>query len=87
MERSLTVVDSKGAAIAGKVEIRDHETEWRFTPMNAWKNGSYELRAGPTLEDVAGNRADRLFDTPGPITNQEAKYSRSFEIAIAIVPG
>ena len=41
------------------------ETGCRFRPEHPWKPGNYTLRIGSALEDPAGNRIDRLFDTEG----------------------
>lgn len=62
LDRELSVSDSGGRAVKGSVEIRSEETEWRFTPDHPWAKGEYSLIAGTALEDLAGNRIDRLFD-------------------------
>jgi hypothetical protein len=48
--------------IAGKIAVERNETEWRFTPREAWKSGSYRITADNTLEDISGNHLDRPFD-------------------------
>jgi len=50
------------AGIAGSIAIEHNETEWRFTPVAAWKAGRYRLVADRTLEDISGNHLDRAFD-------------------------
>lgn len=66
LERCLTVVDAAGVAAPGRGDILDAETRWRFTPTKRWAAGSYRLRVGAELEDLAGNRPDRVFDAEGP---------------------
>jgi hypothetical protein len=48
--------------ISGKIAVDRNETEWRFTPREAWKPGSYRITADNTLEDISGNHLDRPFD-------------------------
>ncbi len=57
LQRLITV-----QSVAGDVTVDREETEWRFTPHEAWKAGSYNLTADATLEDLAGNHLDRVFD-------------------------
>ena len=65
IERLITVADSQGNQIAGPNEALPGETGCRFRPEHPWKPGNYTLRIGSALEDPAGNRIDRLFDTEG----------------------
>jgi hypothetical protein len=48
--------------VAGDIAVDHEETQWRFTPHEVWKAGSYSLVADATLEDLAGNHLDRAFD-------------------------
>jgi hypothetical protein len=48
--------------VAGKVEVSQGETEWRFTPAQPWKPGDHELLIQSNLEDLAGNKVGRAFD-------------------------
>lgn len=48
--------------ISGVVAVDRHETEWRFTPQQSWRPGSYKLVADTALEDLAGNHIGQLFD-------------------------
>ncbi|MBX9585245.1 MAG: hypothetical protein K2X87_33485 [Gemmataceae bacterium] len=65
LERSLAVADAAGRPVAGTAEVAAGEGGWRFTPSGPWPPGDYHLLVGPDLEDLAGNRPDRLFDTDG----------------------
>jgi hypothetical protein len=58
----LSIVDERGAAVDGTIDVAAGEREWRFTPGAPWASGRYELRVGAELEDVAGNNLRRLFD-------------------------
>ena len=55
-------VSLDGREMAGAIEVRHNETEWRFTPREAWKAGAYRVAADNTLEDICGNHLDRPFD-------------------------
>ncbi|MGH9672455.1 MAG: Ig-like domain-containing protein [Bryobacteraceae bacterium] len=55
--RLLTVED-----VAGKAAIDREESRWLFTPEAPWKAGTHRLVAGEWLEDLAGNRLDKVFD-------------------------
>ena len=60
--RTLEVVDSRGNRIAGSIHIDRRETRWQFTPQRPWTAGDYLLEIDTTLEDLAGNRVNRLFE-------------------------
>ena len=67
MERALAMrmiaVEGPGdAAIEGTVELEREETRWRFTPAAPWLAGAYKIKADAALEDLAGNKLNRLFD-------------------------
>ncbi len=49
-------------AIDGTIAVQREETEWRFTPRQAWKAGGYRVVVQTTLEDLAGNHIGRAFD-------------------------
>lgn len=48
--------------VAGKIEVANGETEWRFTPAQPWKSGQHEIVIPTNLEDLAGNKVGRAFD-------------------------
>ena len=60
--RVLEVTNTDGNRIEGSIRIDRRETRWRFTPQQPWTAGDYLLEIGTTLEDLAGNRVDRLFE-------------------------
>jgi hypothetical protein len=62
LQRELDVVASGGAVITGGVEVGTGERSWIFTPDVAWKKGSYSIRVGTSLADLAGNMIDRPFE-------------------------
>lgn len=44
------------------VEIEIDGLNWRAIPLQPWTAGSYELRADPNLEDLAGNNLTKPFE-------------------------
>ena len=48
--------------VAGAITVEQHETRWLFTPTQAWRTGRYEIEIDSILEDLAGNKLNRLFD-------------------------
>ncbi len=62
LESKLDLLDDHQNRLEGAVEIIDGETEWRFTPASAWKEGSYSILIDAALEDRAGNNLRRTFD-------------------------
>ncbi len=61
--RLLHLEDASGNTIPGRIEISRQETHWSFIPDQLWQAGSYRLRIGSWLEDLAGNNLRRPFDT------------------------
>jgi hypothetical protein len=61
-ERELDIVDSSGTSVRGSISVGAGEKSWIFTPDAAWKKGSYEVRVGSVIADLAGNMIDRPFE-------------------------
>jgi hypothetical protein len=61
LQRMLQVSGPQGQ-VAGSVAIGREETEWRFTPREAWKSGDYNLAVNTGIEDLAGNHIGQAFD-------------------------
>jgi hypothetical protein len=53
-------------ALAGEISVANGETEWRFTPRDAWRPASYAVSVLPVLEDPSGNRIGHAFETVSP---------------------
>jgi hypothetical protein len=51
------------AGMSGVATVERNETRWVFKPDQPWRVGNHELKVDLNLEDLAGNRIDRLFDT------------------------
>jgi hypothetical protein len=61
LQRMLQVSGPQGQ-VAGSVVIGREESEWRFTPREAWKSGDYKLVVNTGIEDLAGNHVGQAFD-------------------------
>ena len=62
LQRELDIVTSTGTVIKGGVAIGPDEKRWIFTPDATWKKGTYAIRVGNSLADLAGNMIDRAFE-------------------------
>jgi hypothetical protein len=58
----LAVIDAAGNVVPGSAEIRNDETRWQFRPASAWKSGTYAIRVGTDIADLAGNLLGRAFE-------------------------
>ena len=61
LQRMLRVAGAKGD-VAGSIDVDRHETEWRFTPQQAWPTGNYRVVVDTAIEDLAGNKIGQPFD-------------------------
>ncbi len=59
--------------IAGAASLEGNETRWVFKPDRPWSRGKHELKVNLALEDLAGNRIDRLFDIDVAETPRKAE--------------
>ncbi len=62
LHRVIGVQGENGDQVLGQVEVREHETEWRFQPETPWKAGAYQVVVDVDLEDLAGNSIRRPFE-------------------------
>jgi hypothetical protein len=84
-QRCIQVLDRNGLLVKGKVNIERDGLLWQFNPEQPWKTGEYTLRVDPALEDLAGNRIDRVFDRDESIPDlnpKKAIFVRHFEIKL-----
>jgi hypothetical protein len=61
LQRMIRVTGPQGF-VAGDISIAREEMQWRFTPLQPWIAGSYQLVIDAGLEDLAGNHIGQLFD-------------------------
>ena len=75
VQRALSVMRGD-TAVAGEIGVVNGETEWRFVPRDAWAPGDFAVSVLPVLEDPAGNRLGRAFETLTPDDDTSAKPVR-----------
>ena len=62
--RALGITLAGGEEVDGDVSLDVTDTRWQLVPREPWRAGSYSVVALETLEDPAGNRVGRAFETP-----------------------
>jgi hypothetical protein len=60
--RLIRVKSDSGVEVPGVGRASSNETRFRFTPKEPWSPGTYHLLVDPEIEDLAGNKPDRLFE-------------------------
>jgi len=60
--RMLKMRKASGELIFGNVSISEMETQWEFAPEQPWQSGDYRIEVDAALEDLAGNKLNRVFD-------------------------
>jgi len=61
-QRLIEVRHKDGDFLKGSITLASQETEWVFTPDEAWKAGHYIIRATTIIEDLAGNNIGKPFE-------------------------
>ena len=86
LHRMIEVVDAAGRNVRGVNEVANEERSWLFIPAAPWTRGVYSLRVDTALEDLAGNKIDRLFDVDldvfQPIQKQVRKKTQTIPLRI-----
>jgi hypothetical protein len=59
--RMIRVLDEDGQVLNGQIEA--NSATLTFRPDHPWQAGAYQILIDPRLEDLAGNRPGRLFDS------------------------
>ena len=80
LRRMMTVVSLSGNEVAGRVDISEDGTSWMYTPDVPWQAGEFAVAVHPKLEDLAGNRLDRLFDRASDPAAEAAAAPAAAEI-------
>jgi hypothetical protein len=80
-------VTRDGSPVDGEIVVARGETEWRFTPRDPWRAGTYQLLALDILEDVAGNQIGRAFEVDNFDTVDKSPNPRSITIPFSVGTG
>lgn len=62
LSRVLDVKSREGNSVAGSYQVTAGESEWLFTPAQAWKTGTYHIEVATILEDLSGNSLAKAFE-------------------------
>lgn len=81
--RAISVDQSNGSEVQGKVAVSEGEKLWTFIPQTNWERAEYRLQIDPVLEDTAGNNPAVALETQGtPSTTPNASrviVTRTFQ--------
>lgn len=82
IKNAIRILDDKGNAIAGTIDVSDEEKGFNFIPASPWKAGNYMLEVESRLEDYAGNNLNHPFDNDlaQQQTVQKESVKRVFQI-------
>ena len=83
VKECVTIMNSNGNVVSGKVVIADEEKILRFIPDEPWSKGTFALRIESRLEDLAGNNLNRPFERDVNKKNEETRqeiFKKEFEI-------
>ena len=83
--RAVGISSAGGDSIDGEVSLDVTDTRWQLVPTEPWKAGGYSIVALETLEDPAGNRIGRAFETP--IDDRRPPAAPRLTRAFRITPG
>jgi len=61
-QNSFSVWNSENEILKGQVKVGSNEKSWWFVPNSIWKQGVYRIRVLSSLEDLAGNNLNRVFE-------------------------
>lgn len=61
LQSQLRVQTEESITLAGKIQLSQHESVWKWTPDKPWKPGRYRLVVRTILEDLGGNSLQRPF--------------------------
>ncbi|MEQ9263661.1 MAG: Ig-like domain-containing protein [Balneolaceae bacterium] len=70
LNRVIQVIDENGNLVNGSITLEEDQTQWVFSPEDAWSDEKYTIQIEGILEDLAGNNLITLFDVD---LNSEAK--------------
>jgi hypothetical protein len=81
--RAVGITSANGEAVDGDISLDVTDTRWELVPREPWRAGSYSVVALETLEDPAGNRIGRAFETPidDRTPAKPPRLTRPFKIA------
>lgn len=62
LAQSFILITCNRKKIEGEIVLENNEEQWVFKPKKEWKAGNYEIFVNKSLEDIATNSMNQLFD-------------------------
>jgi hypothetical protein len=60
--QTLIRITYKGKTVEGEILLKNQEQQSVFEPKKQWKKGTYKIKVSPSLEDIATNSMNQVFD-------------------------
>jgi hypothetical protein len=60
------IIDQDNSGVKVTCQLSQRSDQMALYPVHNWKTGVYKIVFNPMIEDLAGNRFNRLFDQEGP---------------------
>ena len=68
--------------IQGLISLSNEEQKYIFKPVKNWKKGSYQILVHSSLEDIAANSVNQVFDHKPPDFNPKNKENLTLNFII-----
>ena len=82
IDKNVSFYDDKYNTVEGEFTFLKGSKNVIFTPKQIWKKGNYSIEIKSSLEDLAGNNFNRLFDTDLQNNTSENKKRRIIQFTI-----
>tara|TARA_B110000091_G_scaffold178653_1_gene194531 strand:- start:1701 stop:2495 length:795 start_codon:yes stop_codon:yes gene_type:complete len=80
--QTLIKVFQNNKEIHGLISLTNNEQKYTFKPVKNWKKGSYQILVHPSLEDIAANSVNQVFDHKPLDFNPKNKSSLTLKFTI-----
>ncbi|PKP45716.1 MAG: hypothetical protein CVT95_08310 [Bacteroidetes bacterium HGW-Bacteroidetes-12] len=70
---TLIKIIKNGTEIKGDILLVNEEQKWAFNPHKNWEKGSYQIHINSSLEDIAANSVNQIFDHKTSDYNTKSK--------------
>jgi hypothetical protein len=81
LAQSFILITFYGKKIEGEITLENNEQQWVFKPKKKWKKGNYEIIVNNSLEDIATNSMNQVFDhKAGDFKIQQENSTLTFKV-------
>jgi hypothetical protein len=80
--QTLIKIFQNNKEIHGLISLTNKEQKYTFKPDKNWKKGSYQILVHPSLEDIAANSVNQVFDHKSLVFNPKNKSSLTLNFII-----